>query len=316
MQTAGQQRGFTLVEMLVSIVIGLILVAAGGKLYVDSKYNNGIQAEIKTMQQNGRFVLDLLSSDIRRAGYHGGNINRGSIAGTGIQTDNGTCPSTGAQWGAMIDRSIYGLDDDNDSYACIPDTDYLRGDILSVRYAEGEPVTTTPSGDELFMRSSLTQGAVFQGKNELHPDNAITASYVTVRKLVSNAYYIGPSAVVSCADGSSPPALYRKALGSTGAPVTQELVSGVENLQIMYEVDVNGDGSLYRVLDADQMSTTDWQSISRIHLWLLVRQTCTYGDYTDPNSSYPMGSQTYAYPSTDRNLRRILFARAINVRNH
>ena len=31
MQTAGQQRGFTLVEMLVSIVIGLILVAAGGR---------------------------------------------------------------------------------------------------------------------------------------------------------------------------------------------------------------------------------------------------------------------------------------------
>ena len=66
------------------------------------------------------------------------------VAGIGGTTaevaDDGTCPTGNNNWGRMLSSRIFGLNDTNTSnisgttYACIPDADYLRGDILVIRY--------------------------------------------------------------------------------------------------------------------------------------------------------------------------------------
>ncbi|MDX1344800.1 MAG: PilW family protein, partial [Sedimenticolaceae bacterium] len=215
----------------------------------------------------------------------------------------------------MVFRPIFGLNDTNDPYACIPDGDYLRGDILTLRYADSQPVETTSSDGELFIRSSLTEGAVFRGEDEADPDNAVSGNPVSLRRLVSHAYYIRPSGVIICPDGSRPPSLYRERLDRNGLPVAEELATGIEQLQVMFGIAVDSDGSAMRFIDASAMSASDWEKVHQIRFWLLVRQECGYGGYHAPQTSYSMGNMTYHMPVAERGLRRMLFFKTVTVRN-
>lgn len=309
------QQGLSLVELLISTAIGMIVIAAGARLYVDARFNSRIQNDLEGMQQNARFAVDMLSRDIRRAGYLAGNINRRSIGGTAARVPDGKCPTASGAWGAMVQRPIFGLNDHNGSYACIPDDDYLRGDVLTLRYAESMPLSATPSPDELLIRSSPTEAAVFAGKNASDPDNAVHGSPLSLRKLVSHAYYIRPSGIMVCPDGSRPPSLYREKLDRNGRPVAEELATGIEQLQVMFGVGIDADGSAGRFIDASAMSAADWEKIHRVRFWILARQECAYGRFHDPAEPYVMGNMTYHTPVAERGLRRMLFSRTISVRN-
>ncbi|MGD1990768.1 MAG: PilW family protein [Chromatiales bacterium] len=309
------EQGLSLVELLISTAIGMIVIAAGARLYVDARLNSQIQSDLEGIQQNARFAIDLLSRDIRRAGYLAGNINRRSIGGTAARIPDGTCPTASGAWGAMVQRPIFGLDDQSGSYVCITDDDYLRGDVLTLRYAASMPFGQTPSPDELLIRSSPTEAAVFTGKSESDPDNAVHGSPVLLRKLVSHAYYIRPSGIMVCPDGSRPPSLYREQLDRNGRPVAEELATGIEQLQVMFGVGINADGSTGRFIDASAMSEADWERVQRVRFWILARQECAHGHFHDPHESYVMGNMTYHTPAAERGLRRMLFARTISVRN-
>ena len=65
------QRGFSLVELMVSIVIGLIILAAMVALFVNSSGANRELARANTLIENGRLAIELLESDVAHAGYWG-----------------------------------------------------------------------------------------------------------------------------------------------------------------------------------------------------------------------------------------------------
>lgn len=61
--------GFTLVELLVSMGIGLaVLAAVAGTFIAQSKYLNA-QEQINEMQQNARAAMDIMVREIKMAGY-------------------------------------------------------------------------------------------------------------------------------------------------------------------------------------------------------------------------------------------------------
>ena len=62
-------KGYTLIELLISLFITGLLVAAGMKFYV-SMHNQALaQEEISYMQQNARSCLQEVSKSLRMAGY-------------------------------------------------------------------------------------------------------------------------------------------------------------------------------------------------------------------------------------------------------
>ena len=63
-----RQAGLSLVELLVSSAIGLMVIAAAGKIYVDSMINSQVQSELEGMQQNARFALNQIVNDTKRSG--------------------------------------------------------------------------------------------------------------------------------------------------------------------------------------------------------------------------------------------------------
>ncbi len=64
-------RGLSLVELLVSMAVGLIIMSGVITVMVDSKESLVTEEQISYIQDNARFALEQLSYDIRMAGYFG-----------------------------------------------------------------------------------------------------------------------------------------------------------------------------------------------------------------------------------------------------
>ncbi|MCC6136509.1 MAG: prepilin-type N-terminal cleavage/methylation domain-containing protein [Gammaproteobacteria bacterium] len=63
------QRGLTLVEILVALVISAFLIAGVIQLFVGSKQTYRGHDALSRIQENGRLALDNMARDIRMAGY-------------------------------------------------------------------------------------------------------------------------------------------------------------------------------------------------------------------------------------------------------
>jgi len=64
------ESGFTLVEMMVSLVVTLIIVAGAYAVFAVQNKSANVQNEVATMQQNGRIAMEALVSEIRRGAYN------------------------------------------------------------------------------------------------------------------------------------------------------------------------------------------------------------------------------------------------------
>ncbi len=61
------QPGFTLVEILIAIAIGLFLTAGMVQLFVANKTSYRFNEALSRIQENGRFALATMASDLRMA---------------------------------------------------------------------------------------------------------------------------------------------------------------------------------------------------------------------------------------------------------
>src|SRR5687767_8053780 len=65
------QRGLSLIELMVSVVIGLLILAALTTLFVTQSQTRLELDKQNRMIDNGRYALDLLSENLRMAGFYG-----------------------------------------------------------------------------------------------------------------------------------------------------------------------------------------------------------------------------------------------------
>ncbi len=304
-------RGFSLIEIMIALVIGLILVAGTMKIYVSSKQGYRVQNVLGQLQETGRYGIGLIADDIRRAGYLGGNADTALIGGSmGVVPVTDSCSTGDNSWGRMIDQPIFGLDDTNALYDCISSDEYLRGDVLVIRYAS-ENVIETFEANRLYLRSALFSARIFKGVDEHF--NTLPDNPQSTRELVAHGYFIGSSSE-QCTDGSEIPALFWKYLDDDGIPQSEELLIGADNLQIRYGVDVNNDLSADQYLDADVISTNaafNWNQVVSVRLWLLVGSGCPESAFTDSNT-YSMGDQSYQPGSS---LLHQLYSTTVSLRN-
>ena len=326
---ARHNTGFGLVEMMVALVISLILLAGVGQIFLSSKKSYQIQTSMARQQENGRFVIESINQDLRRAGYWGGNADITQITGSQPRLDDDfKCSSTDNTWGRMLGGRIYGLNDTNDStnYVCIPDSDYLRGDVLVVRYAAPWQVCSEDDGcittqdfedDRLYIRSTLFESRMFKGSEENNTANTENISgipAVRTAELIAHAYYIGPSSSPKCtenlADADKPvPALFREALDNEGQPVKEEIAYGVDHLQLRYGLDTDGNLSVDHFVDA--YAGMDWGQVIAAKIWLLARAECPETGYHN-NNTYTMADVAY---SPDDAFRRQLYTTTVRLRN-
>jgi type IV pilus assembly protein PilW len=312
------QFGLSLIELMIALVVGLLLLAGLIQVYLSSKQSYNAQEQLARMQESGRFGMDVITRDLRRAGYWGGNVDTSTITGfPGPMTSpTNTCTGTSdSDWGRMITWRVSGLNNSNAGYNCATGYDVgANSDILTVRYAGPEPLGNLAAldDDRLYLRSTLFAGRLMTGSdsndsaNLLPPNDPSVPEHLLaqVRPIVSHAYFIGASNTV-CA-GQPVPSLFRVRLDATGTPAApEEIARGIEQLQVRYL----WDGSY---VDAGTVGD-DWVNVRAVRLWLLARGECPEQGLNN-TIEYPMGDVTWP-PAAD-NFRRQLYVSTIMLRNN
>jgi len=301
-----RQSGFSLIELMVAVTLGLFLMTALVEVLLSGNRSFTSANHLSRLQENGRMATSMIVTDLKRAGYMGGNSEVGNILGNlGPETPEISCNTADTTWGRMVTEGVSGLNDMNTGYACIPNSSYLRGDVLTVRFASPWVVTGALSDNLIYLRTSLFEGKIFKGSDGGTIDNNIDDTPQSVHELLSYAYYVGNSGR-SCA-GAPVPALLRVRMGPTGQPETQELLPGVEHFQVQYGVDDGVTGLQY--LNANVV--TDFNQVTSARIWLLIRAECAETGFTD-GKTYTLGGQTY---TPGDGFRRQLYSSVIMLRN-
>lgn len=81
------QRGIGLVEMMVTMAIGLVMLIALGYFFLGSQQVNRTSEDVSRMQESGRNALELIGRAVRQAGYRSDpNVAFSGTALTGVNS--------------------------------------------------------------------------------------------------------------------------------------------------------------------------------------------------------------------------------------
>jgi type IV pilus assembly protein PilW len=275
LQAQQLQRGLTLIEMMVSIAIGLVVVGAVTYAYVGSKGSYRGNESLARIQEAGRFALDSMTKDVRRAGAMG----CGSLSS--ITSNQPVVPSVIAPAGLVV-SAIQGYTP-APNYTPLPlgslppgwtlptpatgtAPGYWGGDVLQLQIASGVPArmsagVDTANGNITIADNTLpnfklndyalvadcSSAAIFQ----ITATPTVTSGTTTLLSYVTGGAVpaLPPISVntfptvqhfdqVTYYLGKQPngqPALYRYSMINGGT--AEEVVDNVEDMDIVYGVD-------------------------------------------------------------------------------
>jgi len=308
-----RQSGFSIIELMVALTIGLLIVAAMLQNLTVASGSNRTNARVAEFQGNGRFATDFLRREIQHAGFAGVSwTHLTQIGSTSVTNDCGT------GFAAKITEPIWGANDSNPySATCIPTTtdapNYARGDILVLRRADLDaiPATATLSATTLYFRSEYLQGSVFVGPTRPANLQSPVADYM----VHTDVYYIKSCTNPPGTTCEVPPvpALYRMSLGTGPAMTAQLVASNIEDMQVQYGVETDAGMQFHDAPDASL-----WPSVTAVRLWLLARSSSAETGYNNKGSSYAMGSAKTVtiptIPSTGDGFQRQVFPLVVQIR--
>jgi type IV pilus assembly protein PilW len=344
-------RGFTLVELMVAMTIGLIILAGVAQIFTSSRTTYVVQEGLARVQENGRFAMEFIAQDLRMAGYAGCvNINQALNPDTGFSANNhlnGTDPATNF----VPNEHMQGYDYDTGSWdPVLPAGFFVAGevqpntDVVLVRRGSDNPIGVTPpymptpagalhmapgnglSLNDIVIVSDCENADIFQITGPDDPDVDGIINHNTGGTSPGNAtkdlskMYDGSAEVIALitrvyyigTGANGAPALFRKDMQGGSMPATgQELVQDVETMQILYGEDTDTDGN------ADiyrlPVAVTDWSRVVSVRIGLLVRSPDEHGGDANTNTYTVVPGGVFG-PVNDRRQRR-LFASTIQLRN-
>ena len=191
---AQTQRGMTLIELMISVTIGLFMIAAIGYLYVSSRGAYRSNSAMARVQEDGRFGLDAITRDARQVGAAGCNAgaNLQTVAATPLQL-----PGTGtaiiyndpglAVFG--VAPSGYGFPPGPTSAFTAPPQrgtlpappPWLAGDVLQMVIPTSEPISLVADADPVNYTVTLSNNqAKLQPGDYLVVSNCMNASIANV----------------------------------------------------------------------------------------------------------------------------------------
>ncbi|MDT8990647.1 PilW family protein [Curvibacter sp. APW13] len=333
-----RQRGLTLVEFMVAIALGLILVAGMATLIASQSNTRAVIDTSGAMIENGRYALSVLESDLQLAGYWGDV----STLPTAPATLPDPCDTSLAGLQAAIPVHVQGYSGlatlpavSPNLASCLPG--WVAGtDILVVRHLDTTEVATsaTVTGGYVYMQTGLdaagtalsyvvsalnATGVPGTGTFNLRKKDGSPAS---LRKYLTNIYYIRNLA----ADGTTAlPSLWVSALSGDGTAtvMTQTAIAeNIENLQVDYAVDTDGDGAPNGApVDGTALIPVEtvanksaWPNVMGVTVSLLARTARTVSGYTD-SKSYQLGATATATPAANDGYQRHVFAQTVRLVN-
>jgi len=278
-----QSYGFSLVELMVAMVVGLIIVSGAFSLHTGTRKTQAVNEMQMDMVADARFAIDMIAYDLRHAGMWGGTNKDGLIsctsenrctaktsAGEALPVDiAGDCV---AGWYYDLSQPVFATDNSAGNpypVTCIPGSEaYLAGtDVLEIRYADSNiTLQADLQPNRVYVRSNFIDGRVFVGATQpvidFYDSNDLTLNH----ELHAYAYYISDY-TDDINDGI--PSLRRAALVDASTLENQTLISGVSDLQVQFGEDVDADQLVDRYVDPDNVA--DWSAVYAAKIWLVMR---------------------------------------------
>jgi len=321
------QCGLSLVELMISITIGLLILSAMATLFSNQSKTRSELDKSNRMIDNGRYALEVLSENLRVAGFYG-SLNPGSVALPGAIPD--PCSTNMADIAAAIPLHVQGYDADGADEdigsppACAPATIKTGSDILVIRrattsdaIAQTAAVNGTP-----YLQASQCQydSAATPYKVDNTPANftlrqrncttGSTTPYAELRRMIVQIYYIDSNNQPD--DGI--PTLKRVELGETGAMDTVPLVEGIEYMQIDYGLDSDSDGVANSYTTCSACTVADWSNVVSVKISVIARNIETSAGYTD-TKTYSLGIDGSYTPAAGDHYKRHAYTQVVRLVN-
>ena len=344
-----RQAGLTLIELLVSIAIGLVVLGALVVVYLGSRSAYRSSDSLARVQESGRFALEFIARDARMASYMGcRSRNLSNLDQTLVNITQPMVAFSGARDGV---RGFEGGAGWTNPTAITRSA----GDVITFRRASGMAVPINANSDpaartvtlrhnaiglrngDLAVLGNCEQSLVFRVTNtpaltgigefptvleykatgggvggSLGNDASIpvpafnVGSRAEVMHFIEVSYFIGTNA-------AGRPSLYRAAGGAV-----EELVDGVEDMDIVYGVDTTVPQDEPVIVDAYQRAdqVADWSRVISARISLLA--VGAEDNVTTVAQTYALRETTGGLPDVqtapDRRLRHV-FTTTISFRN-
>lgn len=271
-------RGFSLIELMITIAISMIITTALGSIFISSAKLKAENDRLGEQIENGRFALDTLTQELRLAGYWGGmdmDLVRGYYRNYAARPSSlpDPCLTSTSELRDALPIHIQG-DDSSSALSCLSDVK-SGTDVVVIRRAGTCAVGETGcdsavvSGAPYFQASFCspnngTELATVLGSASAWTDllddwfivasggstfglHKMLASDLANCNVSTNLAPVRPYKVkiffvannTAASDGI--PALKLAELGASGFTIVT-LASGIEQLQMEYGVDLSGDG--------------------------------------------------------------------------
>lgn len=78
------QAGFSLVEIMVALTIGIVLLLGVTQIFLTASRSGVTNSDLARVQESGRIALELISKELRRAGYKGCGSSKSALTTGGI----------------------------------------------------------------------------------------------------------------------------------------------------------------------------------------------------------------------------------------
>ncbi len=281
------QGGFSLIELMIAMVLGLAVVAAVGTLSVNATRSYRAMNRTGEQIENGRYALNLIKSDLEHAGFYGlFNPLNANLALPASVSDPCASSATLQSYANSLLLHI-------PPQCSVALYDRLSGTQSLVLLRASSDEADTASGDT-YMQTNPTDYIMGKGTDFLSNRGSPSGFVLmkpdgmpaVIRKLHVHAYYLR---TYSRTSGDGIPTLMLKS--PTDADNTaQSLIEGIENLQIQYGIDSSGDGAPDSYVQTPS-STPDWSSIVTIRLSMLARSIEADSSHTD-TKTYDLGNLT------------------------
>ncbi|MDE2593224.1 MAG: PilW family protein [Burkholderiales bacterium] len=226
-----QQRGLTLIELMVAIALNLVVVMVAAYLYLNGRNTQRAVEERSAVFENGQLALELLGKEIGNAGYYPAHMREPGVTLT-VNRGGYVNPQPAT---AAFNAGVFGCVDGRfDVGACKnADGTTYKGDGLVLNYFTEDALTVSAGarGDCLGFRvdndliNDASREGAASGNPNLVPDHPL---FVSNRYTLQRYGYIMPG-------GKSISTFGLACQGNGSAkPTYQMLVPGIEQFRVRY----------------------------------------------------------------------------------